>query len=140
MLKSCKYCGRIHDSKILCKQKKIEEDKRKAKRKNTKAYKFRKTKVWERKSRQIRQDDNYLCLCCLDKKPGTIEQYNSKEISVHHIDPIEEDYGKRLDDDNLITVCPVHHEMCEKEEITREEQRDLITRYRRQQEDTVLVL
>ena len=34
MLKSCKYCGRIHDSKILCKQKKIEEDKRKAKRKN----------------------------------------------------------------------------------------------------------
>ena len=56
MLKSCKYCGRIHDSQYDC-----------------------------------------------GRKPQP-----QKKITY-----IETDYDRRLDDDNLLTVCGMHHEMCE---------------------------
>jgi len=39
---------------------------------------------------------------------------------VHHVVPIEEDYDRRLDDDNLITLCAVHHDMAESGAIPRE--------------------
>ena len=42
------------------------------------------------------------------------------ELSVHHNIPINENYNRRLDNDNLITVCSYHHEMCESGEIPRE--------------------
>ena len=41
-------------------------------------------------------------------------------LSVHHNIPIGEDYNKRLDNNNLLTVCSVHHEMCESGEISKE--------------------
>ena len=40
---------------------------------------------------------------------------------MHHIVPLVEDYEKRLDDDNLITLCSRHHEMAEKGDIDRRE-------------------
>lgn len=128
MLKSCKYCGRIHEEKIVCDQKKIAEEKRWANRKITDALRFRKTSAWTDKSTQIRKRDQYMCLCCRALMVGTVTKYNTRDLSVHHIIPINEDYSKRLDDDNLITVCGVHHEMCEASEITREQQRDLVVR------------
>lgn len=128
MLKSCKYCGRVHEEKDVCDQKKIAEEKRQAKRKQTDALRFRKTPAWTDKSIQIRKRDQYMCLCCRAQLAGTVRKYNTTDLSVHHITPINEDYGMRLDDDNLITVCGVHHEMCEAEEITREQQRELVMR------------
>ena len=44
-----------------------------------------------------------------------------RDTSVHHIVPLVEDYEKRLDDDNLITLCSRHHEMAEKGDIDRRE-------------------
>lgn len=128
MLKSCKYCGRIHEEKDVCDQKKKAEEKRQANRKHTDALKFRRSPAWTEKSMQIRKRDQYMCLCCRAQLIGTITKYNVRNVSVHHITPINEDYGMRLDDGNLITVCAVHHEMCEAEEITREQQRDLVKR------------
>lgn len=109
----------------MCEPKKIAEAKRWANRKQTNALMFRKTNAWTNKSIDIRKRDNYMCLCCVAQMVGTVTRYNTRNLSVHHITPIEEDYGKRLDDDNLITVCDVHHEMCEADEITREQQREL---------------
>ena len=39
---------------------------------------------------------------------------------------IEEDYDKRLDSDNLITLCRYHHEMAEKGNISRKELQTII--------------
>lgn len=126
MLKSCRYCGRIHDSKYECSQKKKAKEHRWNQRKDSQALKFRKTSRWTNKSLRIRQRDKDMCLCCKALLPGTKRQFNTENLSVHHIEPIEENYDLRLDDDNLITVCDVHHEMCEAGIITREEQKRLV--------------
>ena len=125
MLKSCQYCGRIHDSKKKCTQKEAAEQARWEKRKQTKALTFRRTSRWTEKSVQIRERDNYMCLCCRAMLEGTVNQFNTEDISVHHIVPIEEDYEQRLEDENLITVCGVHHEMCEAGKISRTVQKAL---------------
>lgn len=129
MLKSCRYCGRIHDAKVVCKQKEEAEQRRWNNRKNTRATTFRRSNLWTDKSIAIRKRDNYMCVCCLANMTGTINQHNTQSLSVHHITPINEDYDRRLDDDNLITVCEVHHELCESGVISREEQRKLIACY-----------
>ena len=126
MLKSCAYCGKIHDTKKACVEKKKADDERWQHRKNTKAKGFRKTSLWTNTSRSIRERDNYMCLCCKASMPGTIRMYNTQDLSVHHIVPVEEDYDKRLDRENLITVCGVHHEMCEAGSISRDAQRALV--------------
>jgi hypothetical protein len=45
---------------------------------------------------------------------------------VHHNTPLEEDYDRRLDNDNLLTTCDYHHELAERGEITREEIQQII--------------
>lgn len=125
MLKSCKYCGRIHDEKHVCEQRRQAEEKRWRNRKKTNALNFRRSKAWTDKSISIRKRDAYMCVCCKAMLEKTVRQYNTTDLSVHHIIPIEEDYSKRLDEDNLITVCDVHHEMCEAGIIKRDVQRRL---------------
>ena len=135
MLKSCKYCGRIHDTKYVCEQKDIAEKKRMSNRKATNALRFRRTTVWTNKIIDIRTRDKYMCLCCKAQLPGTVKQYNTSNLSVHHIVPIEEDYNLRLEDGNLMTVCDVHHEMCEAEQISRDTQRYLVDESMRENGD-----
>ncbi len=126
MLKSCQYCGKIHDTKNRCAKKEAAEAERWRQRKNTKAAGLRRTAAWTNMSRSIRERDNYMCLCCKANLPGTIRIYNTKDLSVHHIVPLEEDYDMGLERTNLITVCGVHHEMCEAGTIGRDTQRSLV--------------
>lgn len=125
MLRSCKYCGKIHDSKYQCSEKPVRRKTR------TKQNSFRSTEAWKRKSLDIRTRDNYLCQICIRKLYGTTRQYNNKEIEVHHIVPVAEDWDKRLDNSNLISLCSRHHEMAEAGKIPRMELIELA----RQQED-----
>ena len=118
MLKTCSVCGKIHDFNKICR--------RKTTKKSTEANKFRKTYKWAEKSKYIKQRDNYLCQVCLLDKYNTNYKYTYKELEVHHIIPLEEDYNKRLDSDNLITLCRYHHELAEKGEISREELQEII--------------
>jgi hypothetical protein len=46
---------------------------------------------------------------------------------VHHIIPLAEDYNKRLDNDNLITLCNYHHKLAEDNQIPREELQEIIS-------------
>lgn len=125
MLKSCKYCGHIHEERHMCSQKKEAEERRQKKNKETKALQFRRSQAWTHKSIEVRKRDSYMCVCCKAQEAGTVFRYNTRDLSVHHITPVEEDYGLRLDGSNLITVCPAHHKMCETGEIPRDRQRSL---------------
>lgn len=80
---------------------------------DTEADRFRKTKRWTNKSLEIRQRDRYLCRVCEANLYNTIQQFNFNTLDVHHIVPISEDYNKRLDNDNLITLCRYHHNMAD---------------------------
>lgn len=51
---------------------------------------------------------------------NTLNQLNYKNLEAHHIISIAEDYNKRLDNDNIITLCQMHHKMAERGEIPRE--------------------
>lgn len=114
MLKTCSRCG-IVDENHKCPYKIY-----KKKDKDSKADKFRKTKAWTNKSIEIRERDKYLCQVCINNLYNTINQFNFDKLEVHHITPVEEDYNRRLDNDNLITLCNYHHKLAEKGEIPRE--------------------
>lgn len=69
---------------------------------------FRSSIVWQNKAKEIKHRDKYLCRMCLDE--GRI---NNKNLSVHHIIPISEAEDRKLDNDNLITLCWEHHQLVE---------------------------
>ena len=114
-MKSCQYCGKIVPYNHVC------DKKPQRRKKDTLHNRFRWTTDWKNKREEIKQRDGYVCRVCLAKK-----KINTENLSVHHIVSMEEDYSKRLDNDNLITVCDVCHERCEDGSVSREEQRKLI--------------
>lgn len=107
MMRSCAYCGRIHDSKYDCgkKPKRI--------RKRNDKDSFRSTAQWQRKTEEIKERDSYLCQICIRDLYDTTCRLNGNRLSVHHAIPLQIDYDKRLDNDNLITICDKHHELAE---------------------------
>lgn len=121
MLRSCKYCGKIHDSKHICPNKPIRK-----RYKKTEEDKFRNTQAWKKKRNNIKERDKGLCQVCMRKLYNTLKQYNYRDIEVHHIIPLRENYELRLEEDNLISLCKYHHELAEKGEIPRELLRSLI--------------
>ena len=56
MLRSCSYCGKIHDKKIICPQKKNAIRKHQCKS-NDKENKFRWSGVWKRKAEEIKKEE-----------------------------------------------------------------------------------
>lgn len=77
--------------------------KRKTKTYHEKFDKFYQSKEWQ----QLRQvkwvAENGLCELC--RKNGIIKE--AKEI--HHVEPITENWSKRLDYDNLVALCSDCH-------------------------------
>ena len=134
MLRTCKYCGRIHDATLECKaraevvQKRKEHYDKLRKEKGTEADKFRSTRKWRLIRDEIKHRDRYLCLCCLAELEGTEVKYNTNDLSVHHIVPINKDPSLRAEGSNLITVCSLHHEMCECGLISKSKQRELVSK------------
>ncbi len=119
MLKSCKYCGRIHDVKEICAAK--PQRKRWEKKDSSDPLtRFRNSAVWQRKRKQIKERDKHCCQFCLIKPAPGQRRYNTHNLSVHHIEPMQESWEQRLDDSNLITLCSYHHEQAESGEINKE--------------------
>lgn len=123
MLKSCKYCGRIHDSKIVCKSK---EEAQKRRKRFSNKDRFRGTEVWKRKRKEIRERDRCICQVCVRNLYNPIRIYETDNLQVHHAIPLEDDFDKRLDNENLLTLCERHHEMAESGEIPIEVIRGII--------------
>lgn len=121
MLKTCSRCG-IVPMDHICPYKP-----HRVKHRDEVADKFRKSTKWTQKSISIRERDRYLCQVCLKGLYNTINQYSYKNLEVHHIEPINECYDRRLDDDNLITLCVMHHKMADAGEIPRDILHELVS-------------
>lgn len=123
MLKTCKYCGKIHNINYDC----TEKPKRKIyDKKITEADKFRWTTKWQNKRKEIKERDRNLCQVCIRDLYYTDKIYNFNDIQVHHNTPIQEDWNKRLDNNNLISLCPYHHKLAEDGIISRKEIQSII--------------
>lgn len=118
MLKSCPYCGRIHDSRFDC-GKKPKRTKWTGKG-CSQLDAFRGSKSWQRMRETIRARDRSLCRWCLAH--GTL---TCSGLSVHHIEPLAEAWELRLEESNLITLCGQCHEMAEAGKIPRAMLHDL---------------
>lgn len=111
MKKSCSYCGRIHDKNFDCGKK----TKRKTGKpdKKSKAAEFRSSNAWRKISLRIRERDFYLCQACLHNLGSRIRYSPYALLEVHHIEPIEKNFDRRDDEENLITLCSTHHQEAE---------------------------
>lgn len=123
MLRSCPYCGRIHEMALICEKKQEALDKREAARNKKRTdgadVRFRNSSRWRQIRDLVYHRDRCLCLCCMAELEGTDVKYNTEGLSVHHIVPLREDLTRGADTSNLITVCRTHHEMCEEGAIPR---------------------
>lgn len=115
MLKSCSYCGGIHQRNHKCSRRP------KRKKETNEINKFRWSTVWMKKSKWIRERDKHLCQICLLERYNTQTKYNFNNIEVHHIVPLIEDWNRRLDDTNLISLCAYHHKMADSGQIPKDE-------------------
>lgn len=109
----CTVCHTIHEGRC-------QPPRYAARKRNSEADCFRNTQIWRKASERIRRRDYNCCRVCL--KAGIIE---SRDLSVHHIVPVVVDYDKRLDEDNLITLCRYHHEQAERGIIRKRELLDM---------------
>lgn len=118
--KSCKYCGRVHDENYRCNKKPVK------KKKTDDIVRFRNSPRWQKKRKQIKERDNYLCQICIRELYGTKRKYNSANLQVHHAVPINSNEDLKLDENNLITLCSMHHSMCDKSKIPYKEVKKII--------------
>ena len=98
----CTICHKIHEGR--CKLVRSIASVR-----NSDSDKFRNSRVWKRKAKDVLERDFHCCRVCY--AGGLI---CTDGLSVHHIIPLKVDYDKRLDEDNLITLCRYHHEQAER--------------------------
>ena len=107
MLKSCRYCGRIHDSKYDCGKRP-----RKVNHRHSTEH-LRYTSRMKRKSEEVKAAANYLCEYHL-----YLGQLVYTELETHHIIKLQERQDLALEDSNLICLCRNCHEKAEKGEIS----------------------
>ena len=119
MLKACQYCGKLHRYGETCPFKPMHRSKR-----GTTIERFRSTQAWQRKRADIQRRDLHLCRLCAIGYGGKPYTFNP-DVQVHHIVPMSDDWDSRLDSDNLICLCPYHHELAECGKIPRDYLREL---------------
>lgn len=122
MLKSCSYCGRIHDSRDICPAKREATSRYP---KDTLAVKTRSKSRWQKTRDYIKRRDHGVCQLCIRNytgdTTGTLRPYETDNLEVHHIIKLEDDIDKAFDEDNLITLCRKHHEEAESGSIAQSE-------------------
>lgn len=70
--------------------------------------KFYRTKEWLTKRGYIMDRDMHLCIDCLINIDDPVEAK-----IVHHIEPVKDNWNRRLDNSNLISVCDSCHKKIE---------------------------
>ena len=109
MLKSCKYCGRIHESSYDCGQKP------KRAKESTEHTKLRTCRKWDTTRKKVLARDHYLCRVCFSQ-----HRINAEYLEVHHIVPLADNPAAAYDTDNLITLCTKHHKEADAGKIKRD--------------------
>ena len=121
MKKLCPICGKLHSLGETCKPFVRMTDKL------TEQRAFRNSTAWKKKREEIKERDKYLCVYCL-RVDKVIARDN---LEVHHIVKISASEEGKLQDENLITLCRYHHEMAEKNMISKEELYGLVNKVER---------
>ena len=67
-----------------------------------------------------------MCQVCIRELYGTQRKYNYEGLQVHHAVAVNSGEELRLDNSNLITLCSMHHAMCDKGEIPYDEVKQII--------------
>ena len=111
MFKACSKCGKIHDVNYDCHH----GDHSSAEKKMRSKY------VWTKKSREVRDQANYLCEVCRDQ--GI---FNYENVEVHHLQPLRDRKDLYLENNNLICLCSKHHKEAENGDIDIEYLKKLI--------------
>ena len=86
----------------------IEHQKEMRSYKADKYDRFYRTKEWLNKRGYIVDRDMHLCIDCLINKEDPVEAK-----IVHHIEPVKDNWSRRLDSNNLISVCDSCHKKIE---------------------------
>lgn len=102
MLKSCRYCGGVHRLGAVCPKKPQRTES------NTRLKRFRSSRRWTDAAQAAKRRDCFLCRLCLTRGRITTEA-----LQVHHITPLAEDWTRRLDPTNLVTLCAECHSKAE---------------------------
>ena len=105
MLKACSRCGKIHPYNQQCYKNVVY--------KGGEERELRAKSVWHKKSREIRENAQYLCEVCRDQ--GKI---NYDQLEVHHIIPLKIAPELLLDNNNLVCLCSMHHHQADNGEIS----------------------
>ena len=113
MYKTCSRCGIVPENHI-CPYRTYRKKER-----DTQANRFRSSKAWTNKSKEIKEKSKYLCEVCIENKYHTINQFNFNKLETHHIEPLCENYTRRLDNFNLVVLCNYHHKLAENNIIPR---------------------
>lgn len=103
MTRYCARCGGRHEIGQACP--------RRGKRVGTSDAEiaaFRRSNAWKSKSEDIRDRDGNLCRWCLRNRMICREN-----LSVHHILALKTAWERRLDDDNLVTLCGECHKLAD---------------------------
>lgn len=124
-LKMCKECE-DKQKDIESKRQKDYDKKIRYADNNVKYAKFYHSVEWIKLSEYVKMSFNGLCIMCLLED----DVINSYDV-VHHIVEIKEDWDKRLDSDNLITLCHLHHNKLHRNytEEKKEHLKELLKRY-----------
>ena len=120
LLKLCTSCGGMHAHSVG----KCQRGRTKPK---TQASKFRDQRRWKAKSTAVRERDHYLCQICIIEAYDTYLQYNSNQLEVNHIIPLEQDITLGFEETNLITLCTTHHKLADAGGIPKKLMQDLAT-------------
>ena len=116
-IKTCPGCGKVIGINqrrcAVCEASRVgwlsSRHKRYDKSRDPEEVRFRRSKQWRMTRDYILQRDGYLCQECRRMGRYTIA------TEVHHIVPLWQDGDKRLDDDNLISLCHRCHMRMEPE-------------------------
>lgn len=104
----CSICKKKIPKGTICecnKQRYKDYDKRVRHQEENKIYvRFYNSTAWDKMTKHINRKYHSLCLMCLIK----YEEVIVADV-IHHIEPIRNDYSKRLEEDNLISLCHSCH-------------------------------
>lgn len=101
---NCPYCGKKHELGTDCPNR-WKYKKEKSSDLNKKVNKFYSSKAWKDKREEIKSLDLGLCQRCLIK----FKIITTDNLEIHHIEPLAIKWEKRLQNDNLITLCRQCH-------------------------------
>lgn len=83
--------------------------------------KFRNSQLWKNKSKEIRSRDTFLCQWCKMENKLVF-----KGLEVHHIEKLSNNFKKRLDNFNLVTLCQQCHKMADDGKISKKDLLQLV--------------